>query len=278
MALVVRDDADVIGHHLDHHLNGGVGHVYVTLHRASDATVDIVRGFERRGVVTVFEERGEAFRQAEWVTGMVRHAARTIRRGWVIHADADEFWFTTNGESLATWFRRRRAFERVIAPRHDMVCTPGDAAFWERCVHRKVVSVNALGRPLPGKVAHPLGTKAVVGHGSHAVQGIGPRWLPRRYVRNGVEILHVPARSREGFARKIAYGAQALRAHTDLDERIGATWRVQEADLERTGASAYLDTLVVEPGAVDELVADGTIVADPRLRDAFTVVTQRPRP
>lgn len=271
MALVVRDDADVIGHQLRHHLRSGVDHVYVTLHRASDTTVDVVRDFERRGVVTLFEERGEAFRQAEWATRMARHAARTLRRGWMVHADADEFWFTTGGESLATWFRRRRAFDRVVAPRHDMVCTEGDAPFWERCVHRKVTSVNALGGPLPGKVAHPLGHRVVVGHGCHAVTGIWPRWLPARRMRSGVEILHVPARSRDGFARKVATGAQALRAFTGLDENVGATWRVQEGPLAQAGTSPYLDTILVEHGAVDTLLARGTVVADRRLRDALDV-------
>ena len=99
MTLLARDEADVIDAHLKFHLNAGVDFVIATDNLSQDGTTDILESYERDGQLQLIREDSEYLQQAEWTTRMARLAATNFGADWVIHSDADEFWWP-RGESL----------------------------------------------------------------------------------------------------------------------------------------------------------------------------------
>src|ERR1700716_4404553 len=97
MTMVVRDEADVLGANLEHHLAHGVDLILVTDHASEDAPPEILDRYGRAGAVKVFREEAETLDQAPWVTRMARLAAVEHGADWVLNSDADEFWFPLAG-------------------------------------------------------------------------------------------------------------------------------------------------------------------------------------
>jgi hypothetical protein len=264
MTLLARNEADILHQNITYHLESGVDHVIVTDNLSQDQTADIIHDFARQGVATYLREQSDTHAQGKWVTRMARQAKAQFGASWVINNDADEFWIPSGGGSLRAYFKGLWRFNLVKAPRHDFVCQTGDQGpFWQRMLHRKTTSLNALGRPLPMKVAHRGLATVEVGDGNHAVKGF--RWP--RTCHQGLEILHFPLRSRQQYYDKIRVGAAALARNTDLSQTTGATWRRQHEELQQTGTLRYVDENELSEAQVRHLLQEGTLVRDTRLRD-----------
>ena len=78
---------------LEFHLNAGVDFVIATDNLSQDGTTEILESYERAGQLHLIREDGEYLRQADWITRMGRLAATDFGADWVIHSDADEFWW-----------------------------------------------------------------------------------------------------------------------------------------------------------------------------------------
>jgi hypothetical protein len=267
LTLLVRDEADVIEQFLSYHLNAGVDVVIATDHRSVDGTTEILRRYADGGHVALLRREDESIDQSRWVTEMARLAAREHDADWVINADADEFWWPSNGtlkEALASVplpFGVVYAVSRVFVPR------TGTAAWPERMTARLSLPapINDTATPYRhvAKVAHRAGADVVVHQGNHRVEGLRYRelrpWSP-------VELLHFPLRSPQQAAGK--------------HRRTWTAWRVNlRGDLARaSGATTYADaasrsidaSLVVEADVVrlrrraDELAARVAVYGSPR--------------
>jgi hypothetical protein len=85
LVLLVKDAAWFIGPCLEHHFRLGVAHAVVVDNGSQDRTVEIARGFAN---VTVLSNPLPAKRHE--VALRARAAARVLRGGWTMFADADE--------------------------------------------------------------------------------------------------------------------------------------------------------------------------------------------
>ncbi|MCL2594514.1 MAG: glycosyltransferase family 2 protein [Promicromonosporaceae bacterium] len=242
VTLLVRDEVDVVGANIAHHLDQGAAHVLVTDLGSTDGTVEIIESYARRGLATLIQEPGDEFRQAQWVTAMARRAATEHGADWVINLDGDEFWVPKD--------RSRRLVDvlaelpdevgMVRAWRQDLVGFPSRGAGftdWPRRLRwRNLNTVSERGRPLGPKVCHRADSQVEVPMGNHSAAG--PR-LGRLADDEPILILHAQLRSWAQFSRKIAVGGAALAANTELDAAVGWHWRadyerLQDGTLERT--------------------------------------------
>ena len=208
MTLLARDEEDVLDAQLAYHLHAGVDHVIAMDNASSDGTTEILERYERAGRLRLLREPGDDMRQDEWVTRMARLAATDHDADWVLHSDADEFWWPRGGlvkEVLGTVPERYgivRGCWRHFLPR------PDDGAFF---AERMTVRLASPAHPgdketifhAHQKVAHRAHPEVVVEAGNHNAEAPGLRslraWHP-------IEVLHFSFRTAEQLERKARGG------------------------------------------------------------------------
>jgi glycosyltransferase involved in cell wall biosynthesis len=259
MTLLVRDEQDIIAEHLDYHLAQGVDEVIVTDNGSEDATLDILRDYESRGVARIILEPSDDYSQGKWVTRMARMAASELDADWVINSDADEFWWPRSGTLASTFEGLGAEVGVVVARRTNFVPQPEDTrAFWDRMTVRERESLNPVGKPLPPKLAHRAHPEIEVVQGNHRVRGPD---LGERLDDDTVEILHFPMRSYAQFENKIVKGGQAYARNRELPEKVGRTWRRLYEVWQRGELPDHYAESIVSDSSRDDLVEDT------RLRD-----------
>ena len=167
MALKVRDEEDVLEHNLRYHRAQGVDFFIVTDNASTDGTPAILERWVKAGLAKVIHEPGDdlAANGHLWVTRMAREAATEHGADWVVHGDADEFWWPLEGSIKEALAAIPPQYGTVVAPRTEFIARPdSDGEFYDRLTIR---SRRSLLRP---KVAHRGCADAFVLHeGQHDV-------------------------------------------------------------------------------------------------------------
>ena len=113
MTLLVRDEADIVGTNIAYHLARGVSHIIATDNGSTDETGEILRTYERLGVLTYILEEAHTHDQGLWVTRMAHEAYRQFPSSFVFHVDADEFWWPASGNLVETLISAFHGFDGV---------------------------------------------------------------------------------------------------------------------------------------------------------------------
>jgi hypothetical protein len=275
MTLLVRDEEDILRENLDFHLARGVDEILLMDNMSGDGTADIAREYERAGRLRYTFQSQDDYSQGRWVTEMAHRAIHELHADWVIHSDADEFWWPhvgslkdslacIGGDAIAASVERTNFVARV----------DNGEPFWRRMDVRRVASVNCLGQPLPDKVAHRALADVVVDQGNHRVYVDGQVALG---VPAPMTILHFPIRSRAQLFNKVVKGGAAYARNTELDRDVGKTWRhLYGMYLDGKLDQAYARELQTDE-QIAEGLATGALVRDHRLIDALQNGARRPR-
>jgi hypothetical protein len=268
MTLLARDEADIIRDQIAFHLNAGVDFVIATDNLSQDGTTEILESFARDGHLHLIRDESPYLRQAEWITRMGRLAATDFGADWVIHSDADEFWWP-RGESLKDVLSSIperygivRALLRHFVPRPD-----DGSSFAERMTVRMSTSApindpRSLFRPNL-KIIHRADPDVNVSIGAQRL--IDSAFLPLRGWYP-VEFFHFPVRSLEQCERKYTHQqvapGQSPSPYYDRVRTLLSEGRIAE----------YYESLVVDDGALERGLGDGSLVIDTRLRDALRAI------
>jgi Glycosyl transferase family 2 len=274
MTLLARDEADIVDEQIAFHLNAGVDFVIATDNRSQDGTTEILERYAREGHLFLIREDSEYLRQAEWITQMGRLAATDYRADWIVHSDADEFWWP-RGESLKDVLSSIperygivRALLRHFVPRPD-----DGASFAERMTIRVSTSApindpRSLFRPNL-KTIHRADPNVNVSVGAQRL--IDSALLPLRGWYP-VEFFHFPVRSVEQCERKYRHQqigpGQAPSPYYDRMRTLLQEGRISE----------YYETLVIDDDALGRGLRDGSLVVDTRLRDALRAIREEKAP
>ena len=267
MTLLTRDEADVLDAHLAFHLNAGVDFVVATDNRSEDGTAEILESYARDRYLHLLREASDDFDQSAWVTRMARLAAAEFGADWIIHSDADEFWWP-RGEDLKEVLAATPPRYGVLrAPIRHFFLTAGDRGhFSERMIVRARLSapVNEPENPLRPNthILHRADSTAVVTAGNHALLGsthqVLADWHP-------IEVLHFPLRSLEQARRKYEnwVRVRAGREYPDAFEASG-----------QGALDAFVQAKVLGDAVLRRGLAEGSLVEDTRLRDALRTLAR----
>ncbi|MCC5952197.1 MAG: glycosyltransferase family 2 protein [Acidimicrobiia bacterium] len=269
MTLLVRDEIDIVADMLDAHFALGVDFVVATDNLSVDGTTDVLRHYEQQGRLHLIEEREDTYDQPRWVSRMARLAATDFGADWVINADADEFWWPTNGDLRTTLGSVPDGVDVVVAQRFNFVArgepsgTPPAAPWHDRLRWRYTMSVNHEGVALPPKVCHRAHPEAQVFMGNHWVEH-----PTRGELDDGrLVVLHFPMRSYVQFATKIIKGGEALERNDDLPDSLGVVWR-RLLDVHRQGRfEDEWRSWAVDDAELADGLAAGTMIEDRRVAD-----------
>lgn len=208
MTLMVRDEIDVVGAMLDHHLRQGVDVVIVTDNGSVDGTAELLADYAARGLVDLRHDPVQRKQQGATVTAMARDAYRLHSANWVINADADEFWVARD-RSMSL----KQAFDEIPesvgsfnVPVFDMIGEPAlDGTGLSRLIYKdrrsdvRLVEIGLLAHSTPN-AAHIGSPDVTVSQGNHVVS-IASEGTPDAAAE--IEVLHFPWRSWAQYARKV---------------------------------------------------------------------------
>jgi hypothetical protein len=274
MTLFVRDEEDILATTVQHHLDQGIDHVYVCDNGSTDRTRSVLEPFRRAGVVTVECDPEHRMQQGEAITRLAQRACED-GASWVIHDDADEFWFASEGSVRDALGSVPSEVGVVVARRYNFVHRERVGVPWHRAMDVRLRFDQHLpgfgeGRLAP-KVAHRARPGVRVHQGAHAVDH--PQ-LDASLDDGRLEILHVPLRDPARFTERVARHGEAYEA-SGLPETVGHVRRslyrsLLEGTLAERLSAASFDDARVEAGLLD-----GSLVRDVRLAEVFTSAERR---
>jgi len=279
MTLLVRDEDAILRENIEYHLSRGVDFVIATDNRSVDDTRQILEEYERRGCLRYIYEPQDDYSQDLWVTRMARLAAEEHAADWVIHADADEFWWPENdGDLKSVLGETDRAVDGLIVQRSNFIapnCGVDPKRFYREMQFRQRRSRNPLGGPLPPKICHRGLSGVYVRQGNHSFELAGRR--ARTEDSSELIIWHFPFRGFPEFQRKIQHGGSAYEKNQRLPEDVGETWR-QLLKLDQAGdLRDYYDSQTRSSAEIQALVERGEAVHDPRFARYMTQLLEGQR-
>jgi hypothetical protein len=273
MTLLVRNEADIVEANLDYHLAQGVDFVIVTDHGSSDSTPELLRRYERAGAVAVIRDDEQGHYQSLRVTRMAQLALTRHSADWVIHNDADEFWWPLSGSLRDVFASIPAEYGQIEVQRRDFFpCDDGTGPFYSRLIYRDTQSLNPSGRPLEPKVAHRAHPDVVMPHGNHSLSGADLRRAPASEL---LEIFHFPMRSYEQFERKVV---QTGLGHEKVDPgapEVGRDQRKLMQVYRENGLREYYENALSDDTERQRGLANGTIMLDRRLENFMRALPER---
>lgn len=265
LTLLVRNEEDIIRENILYHFSMGVDEIIVTDNNSEDNTLEILREFEKKGNLKIIIEKEDDYSQWKWVTRMARMAIEDLKADWVIHSDADEFWWPEKGNLKGVLTDIPSEFPVVSVPRFDFIPRPeSDGPMFERMVYKDLMPVNHIGKPLPPKVCHRAIPGVVVGQGNHKLTE--PAGLPV-FRSPDLEILHFPMRSYEQFRKKIAFGGAAYERNTNLSKNVAMGWRILYEEYKKGLLPDYYNSKVLTNMLLEEDIKRGRYVKDVKLKE-----------
>ncbi len=262
MTLVVRDEEDILPLQLAYHRAQGVDFFLVLNHRSVDQTPEILQHFQDLGWLQFFNQSSLQRHQGPWVTGLARRAYLEHQADWVINNDADEFWWSDQGDLKTVLMNVPAAYRLVVARRHNWVLAPGQSPFWQRCLYRQQQSTNFLGEPLSSKLCHRGEAEIVVHHGNHSVAGMQADdfWPDQQ----AFEIFHIPVRGFAQFERKVRNGGASWAANPLAPPSVGRGKRYLYAHYLDGQLAQDYQRWNLSDAQLQTALSEGELVKDPR--------------
>lgn len=235
MTLLVRDEEDIVEDNICFHLNSGVDHIIVTDNGSVDGTKKILNKYKKMGFLTIIEEPSQTFEQDKWVSRMASIAIDKYKADYLIHCDADEFWFSKFGNlkknlnmygDLAfvsvinylppfifgnsclnfNYFKYTVESGTEVCPVKYEDRNPNKYLLYSRN-HPKIITSDKYRR---------------IAYGNHMVKT--KKNIEKIFV-DDIHIHHFPIRSYNHFLKKVANGGSAYEKNPLNDRDIGWHWR-----------------------------------------------------
>lgn len=269
MTLLVRDEQDIVPCNIEYHLSRGVDFIIATDNRSAQSTTNVLKSYQRQGVLHYIREPEDTYAQSRWVTRMVRLAVDRYQADWIINNDVDEFWWpdARAGNLKDVLAGQPSSVAALAVTRYNFVPRrETERAWWlDTMTIREKQSFNALGNPLPPKVCHRAMPGVTVAAGNHSVSHDGYELSAQPSTE--LMIFHFPMRTYKQFAAKIKKGGAAHDRNTELSPEIGATWRGYYEKYRTGRLRNEIQQAFIPDIECEHKLATGELLHDARLRD-----------
>lgn len=159
--ILAKNEEDVIGKNIEHHIEHGVSQFIITDNNSSDNTKSIAGKYPE--VVEIIDEKNDTHHQSKWVTRMAQIACK-LNPDWIIHLDADELWGGLQG--------LREIHSDVVSCERMFLHPPVISNMFNLHNFRYYLNFDDLNIPQECKIAHRPNPNFVIEHGNHAIEGI----------------------------------------------------------------------------------------------------------
>jgi glycosyl transferase family 2 len=281
MTIMVYNEADVIEDNLRFHRAQGVDFFIALDNGSTDGTREILESYERAGILSVVSMPGPLLKVLKEGTTKIGRMAHEMGADWVIHTDADEFWWPVTGSNLKESLEAvPERFGIILAPRTEFLPRPdGAGSFAERLLIREA---RFRRPPKTAHRAHPLinlwTTHPIdvwVNRGSSPRSGLvgkpALRAQPTHLEENELDlvlapefpigVLHFPLRSLEQYRSKVE-----VLGDNRMFDRSAEAREIRDAYETGRLADVY-ENLVLDEQAVGHGLAEGWLVEDTEFRD-----------
>ena len=139
MVYKVRDEADIIEDNLRFHRAQGVDFFVIADTGSTDGTVEILERYEAAGLVRLERMHGgihDMKGEGGGEEGITRIATE-MGADWIIHNDADEFWWPVQGTLKDMFASVPEPYGMIFTPRTEFAARPGEGHFSERMTARE---------------------------------------------------------------------------------------------------------------------------------------------
>ena len=271
MVYKVRDEADIIEDNLRFHLAQGVDFFVVVDTGSVDGTIEILERYEGAGILRLERTIGGIHDMKRGGEEGITRIAGEMGADWIVHNDADEFWWPAAGNLKETFEAIPEEFGMVLAPRTEFVMRPGEGPFADRMTVREArfrrpaksahrpsdrISLRGphpveiwAGEPYRGLVGKPvLRTEAEHREDDPLELVIAPTFP--------VGVLHFPFRTFEQYRRR----AEIARDNGQLQRNEEG--RAVRKALEEGSLEEIYDRLTLDDEEVAKGIEEGWLVED----------------
>lgn len=286
MALLVRDEADIVAQNIRFHLAQGVDRIIVTDNGSIDGTRDILADFERQDVLKLIDEPGRDYSQWRWMTRMAHIARDDMGADWLLPNDADEFWWN-GGKSLKDAITKETEGSNVSIMKCQRLnmfygrdCPSN--TLWNRGIifrHSSPVPPECLrdfmndprNHPhffsyrLPGKVLLRSRGLKTIHQGNHGADYD----IDVSQTDTAIRIYHFPVRSLNQFASKSCNGGSAYARNTHLPNSTGWHKRRWYNLYLTQGAHAAINDALPSCARLQTDLASGDVIKDKSIVEAL---------
>ena len=230
MALLIRNERDIVELNIRFHASKGVEAFIVIDNGSVDGTYEIVNRLAHEFAMKVLQYNDDSFQQSRWMTHAAMLAWDAFDADLVIPNDADEFWMPNGGGSLPDILSRGDVC--VSCDRYNMIPGPNESfRDSEHCVVNPIpysqatqLSSQAISLLLlklrPKVLVNPRGL-VKIGQGNHRAIHLYRPLFSRN--ADDISIYHYPVRSFEQFHTNVQVYRDIIARYPAA--RVGSQWR-----------------------------------------------------
>ena len=270
MTLLVRNEDDIIRENIEYHIKHGVDFIIATDNGSIDKTREILEEYEKKGCLFLIDEPLQDNSQAGWVNKMGEIALNKYKADYIIHCDADEFWFAKSG-NLKKEISQSKKDVLIVNVKNVLLnnkngeeCFPSDALYLvinpltTENLQEDSKNENLYIFNYPSK----LFSKTSKGY-QYVTKGNHALAYKNANIKKGnsedVIIYHFPVRNKERFINKVINSGSATESNKDLHPSL--SWHIRrwyEAYKNGTINIEYEKLLMSKDRAID-LIDDGVL-------------------
>ncbi|MFI3301847.1 MAG: glycosyltransferase family 2 protein [Rikenellaceae bacterium] len=223
MTLLVKNEELLLEKNLIFHRKMGVDAFIITDNNSTDSTPEIIQRYVEKGwIVESIKEEGTNYDQKKWVDRMIWSAKKVHKADWIINADADEFWYSMDGNLKAEMC----GWANVLKCRVVGVLPEDGVDFWKwDKVVRPIPEVKqydlsnyTIFRRYTYKVAHSAARYLRISMGNHKVN-----MLFKRQMNSDITIYHYNVMGKKLFIEKMVNGGEQIEKNPK--ESVARHWR-----------------------------------------------------